>query len=180
MPLRIVNRTTIVGLIVLALVAMAVVAPKANAQAGAAITATPTGAYDTYLVTGTGFTPGTQHRVMEVTCGPLPCAAGGGALVVATPDAVGRFSVTLTLSDIVPTDRDFRVIAAIEGGRAGLASDPQVQVPLHTSATPLPPATGEGLGLEGKFGENFTLVGVGLLLVAAATVIAATAVRAQR
>jgi len=180
MPFRIVNRSTIAGVVVLALLAMAVFAPKANAQAGASITATPAGAADTYQVTGTGFSAGTKYKVIEVTCGLLPCAAGGGALVVTTPDAAGRFSVTLTLSDIVPTDRDYRVIAAFPDDRAGLATDPQVQVPLHTSATPLPPATGDGLGLEGSAGENFALVGVGLLFVAAATVMAATAVRARR
>jgi hypothetical protein len=118
----------------------------------AKITAVPAAQADSYLVTGTGFEPGEAIKVIEVTCGELPCAAGGGALVVATPDASGSFSVVLVLNPAtVPTDRDYRLIAAFPDSRAGEVTDPQVRVPLHhAAATPTPGAPPSGTGLAGE------------------------------
>lgn len=177
MTSRVIDRT-LWGVALSSLLLMALLSSplRANAQGAPTIQATPTGALDTYQVTGTGFTSGTKYKVIEVTCGPLPCAAGGGAIVVATADSNGRFSVALSLSDIVPTDRDFRVIAAFPDDRAGLATDPQVQVPVHTSAAPKPPATGDGFRTRAA-GRPFSLPGTGLLVLAAITGLAAVVVR---
>lgn len=138
--------SVVVPSLLLLFAAVAVNVPSARAQSGATITATPGSAPDSYTVAGTGFVSAAKIKVIEVTCRPLPCAAGGGGLTMATVDATGRFSVTLTLSDIVPTDRNYRVIAAIPDERAGLATDPQVQVALHHQGVPKPPATGTGVG----------------------------------
>ena len=172
------------GLLLLA-VAFASNASLANAQSGPAIAATPTSVVDTYAVAGSGFASGAKIKVIEVTCGPLPCGAGGGGLTVATTDANGRFSVTLKLSDIVPTDRNYRVIAAIPDERAGLATDPQVQVPLHSAAAPTGSSSTPGAPATGNSGTPttntlpfgaFILTALGLAA-ASASVLGLTAVR---
>ena len=156
-------------------------ATLASAQSGPAITATPASAADTYLVVGAGFAPAATIKVIEVTCGPLPCGAGGGGVTVTTPDANGRFSVTLTLSNIVPTDRNYRVIAAIPDDRGGLASDPQVQVPLHHSGsagvTPGAPATGNSPVTSDSLPFGAILLAALALAVASASIVGMTAVR---
>lgn len=167
--------------LMLMLAAIAANVPLANAQSGPAITATPASAPETYVVAGTGFASGVQLRVLEVTCGPLPCGAGGGGAALVTPDASGRFSVTLTLVGAVPTERDFRVIAAIPGERGGLATDPQIHVPLRyagsSGVVPKAPATGSGAEASEAlpFGALFL---AGLVLAAgSASIIGLAAVR---
>jgi hypothetical protein len=168
------------GLIVLLLAALAPFVPV-SAQAGATIAAVPAQQPDTYTVTGTGFAPGVKLKVIEVTCGELPCAAGGGGFVNVTPDSAGAFSVTLTLNAATaPTDRDFRLIAAFPDDRAGLATDPQVKVAVHhagsagatptaTSGTaaPQPPATGTA-GVPAGEDDGLPLMGLALGAVAVA------------
>ncbi len=170
----------------LVLVAFSTHASRASAQSGPSITATPASAADTYLVVGAGFVPAATIKVIEVTCGPLPCGAGGGGVTVTTPDANGRFSVTLTLSNIVPTDRNYRVIAAIPDDRGGLASDPQVQVPLHhfglgsaavDGSTPKAPATGDSNGTTDALPIGPILLAALGLVAASASILGLTAAR---
>ena len=122
--------------------------------------------------------PGTSAKlkVLEVTCGPLPCGAGGGGSVLATVDANGRFSVTLKLSDIVPTDRNYRVIAATPNERAGLATDPQVQIPLHSAAAPTGSGSTPGAPATGNSGSpNTDTLPFGAFILAALGLAAASA-----
>ena len=133
------------GLLLLS-VAFASTATLANAQSGPAITATPTGAPDTYTIIGTGFPPNTTLRVGGVTCGELPCAAGGGGGVNPPPvtDGSGKFTATLKLEPgaFRPGQTQW-LIAASPGEGPVPATAAQVRVPA-TGAGPAPgaPATG--------------------------------------
>ena len=132
------------GLLLL-LCAMTLNVRQASAQAGPSITATPTGAQDTYTVAGTGFPANTAIRVVAVTCGELPCPAGGGGVVNPAPvsNATGGFTAVLKLEPGA-----FRpglaswLIAAWPGTRGGEAGDAQVKVPVGGASAPKPPATG--------------------------------------
>ena len=109
-------------------------ATVASAQSGPSITATPTGAANTYTIVGTGFPPNSAIRVIGITCGELPCAAGGGGVVNPAPvsSATGGFTAVLTLDPgaFRPGQTEW-LIAAWPGEEAVPAIAPQVRVPAN-------------------------------------------------
>ena len=89
MSTRSLTSVVLPSLLVLLFAAVASNASVARAQSGPAITATTASAPESYVVAGTGFAPGAQLRVLGVTCGPLPCGAGGGGRHSLRPMPVG-------------------------------------------------------------------------------------------
>ncbi|MEO6044351.1 MAG: hypothetical protein ABIQ47_10570 [Tepidiformaceae bacterium] len=170
------------GLLLLS-VAFASNATLASAQAGASITATPTGAPDTYTIVGTGFPPNATLRVGGVTCDELPCAAGGGGGIDPAPitNATGGFTAVLKLDPLAfrPGQTQW-LIAASPGDGPVLATAAQVRVPAIGvgGSAPGAPATGNsGSPTTNSLPFGAMILAALGLAAASASIVGLTAVR---
>ena len=141
-----------------ALAAVSVFAGSVSAQATPAITAMPSTTPDSYVVSGSGFVPGTQLYVNEIPCGALPCGSGPqpGRQEV-TVGSNGTFIVSMQLQTGENLGRGYRLIAAygFEWTRDQIIAAPTVRVAeshpgTGVAQTPVPPATGSGSATAGQ------------------------------
>lgn len=135
-------RTGALGLAVLLMTVTASALAPVSALAAPAITATPGSAAGIWVISGTGFEPGTRLNVGQVPCGELPCPRGGGVMVWPTVEPDGTFTATLDLTDAHPAEgQDDFLVVAWDSGEA-LPSHPTLRVP---RLAPTAPAVGTGV-----------------------------------
>jgi len=108
-------------------------------------------AQDSYIISGTGFTPGSLVDVIEMPCPELPCGAEGMATTRdVRVSADGTFSAELRTNPAneTPDNRQYRLVVAVEPPElAGAPENAFVEVPRHhagMNGLPTAPAVGSG------------------------------------
>lgn len=166
----------LVALVAVAVGGLSVSLGLASAQVSPALSAVATDAADTYIVSGSGFEPGAELWVNEISCGELPCGAGlqpGSQRVTVGSD--GTFEVEMALA---PDDkgRGYRLIAAYgeDWTQEQIDQAPTIRVPEYSPGTtaPAPPSVGTGVGADTQGVPVWPLAGAALLLSAALAVTA--------
>lgn len=154
--------------ILIPLVAVACLAVAVQpAMAAPAVTATPGAAPDSYVVKGTGFTPGATVTVFDASaCGGETRCPNDYSVGQTTVDSGGSFTVSVQLDPTFQpsagqTKRALQ-IAQSDWTPAQLNEAPLVQIPLHHTGTPGAPDTGGGVSpTSGP--SSLELAGISLL-----------------
>ena len=168
------------GLLLLS-VAFASNAPPANAQSRGTVTATPAAAAESYLLVGSGFTPGASITVYDNSgCGGETICPGDYWVGKATVAASGSFAVTVQLDP----DQKFsagQIHRALHVTQDDTREGPLVQVPLHHAGSapgsPGAPATGNSSAPTGSLPFGAIILTALVLAAASASFVGLTAVR---
>jgi hypothetical protein len=124
--------------------------PTAASQSSPSLVAVATGDPYVWVVSGRGFTPGEELRVVDVRCPSLPCGAGSDVAVRTIVDAEGTFSVTLDFTGIeLAPQRASYLVVAFPRTRPAEPTDPTVEILPAAQNIPRPPTVGSGEPLGG-------------------------------
>ena len=142
-------KVRLLPVIALLAVPLFMLAPRTSAQTTPELTWTLGSEANSYVISGSGFTPGMVIDLIEIPCAELPCPSGGLMRVSEIPvSSQGTFTATMVTRSAGPPDgglqsSDYRIIVATEHGVAWDVGTPHVRVsPITHPGVPKPPEVG--------------------------------------